>query len=203
MVTGIEKGNLSDTFTWDGAIVAGTNLTVNGNLSVTGTASLGGSTLMRRKTITLTAAALAAASTTATSTGFTLPAGSIVQSACFVLTAADAGSSKSLAVGVTGASYNDFINGIVLDTGTSTGLITGTPTIATSGTNIDRMFNNDCKIGSNLCTFVAGVDANGKTMTAGFFIRKPYYVSSDTVVYFKLSAATTTAAGQIIIEYML
>jgi hypothetical protein len=216
MVNGIEQGSVGDTLNWKGSLDIDENVNVDGTLQVDGAANIGGTLSAAGFTVTGAGATivgyprikvitLAATNwTTGTNnnqiidTGWDIPAGSVVRGCYLIQTAADA--TETLNVGTTDSAPTEFLNGVSL---AGTGIITGKPTIQTTGTNIDRMFNNDCTIGSALVTFVAGVDAADKTQTAGFFIPKLAYYAAPTSVYYQASAGTDTAAFSIVIEYVV
>jgi hypothetical protein len=220
MVDGIERGSTSYLYKWNGneqivgtlAVGGASTLTGNvacsGTLTVTGTTTLGnvvigGSTLSRVKKINLTAAAMTAATNVATDTGWDIPAGAVVKGCYFYLTTKDTGA-LTMCIGTNSATYDNFLNTINLGVSATNGtLITGIPTITTTGTNIDRAFYNDNCVGSALAVSVPGVDAADKTRTAGFFIPIPAYFATDTSLFYKLSATASGATGTIIVVYDL
>jgi hypothetical protein len=231
MVDGVEKGSTGNLLTWKGneaitgnATVGGTlgvtgNTTVGGTLGVTGNTSItgtlavtgttaftggitiGGSGTSKTKKINLTAAAMTAATNVATDTGWDIPAGAIVRNCYFYLTTKDTGA-LTMCIGTNSATYDNFLNTINLGVSATNGtLITGYPTLTTTGTNIDRAFYNDNCVGAALAVAVPGVDAADKTQTAGFFIPIPAYFATATSLFYKLSATASGATGTIIIVY--
>jgi hypothetical protein len=109
-----------------------------------------------------------------------------------------------MCIGTNSSTYNNFLNGINIGVSATNGtLITGIPTITTTGTNIDRAFYNDNYVGSALAISVPGVDAADKTQTAGFFVPIPAYFAADTSLFYKLSATAAGATGTIIVVYDL
>lgn len=213
MVTGIERGNTDDTFTWDGKLaIAGTstltgNVTCSGNLAVTGTTALtgnitiGGNSINRRTILTLTASTLTTATTTGTKF-WTIPAGATVTKCMLYVDHAD-DSTLTICIGTNSTAYDNFLKLLPVSTGTSVGLYTGVPSVQTVGSPTALKFILGLGyVGTLLANYTAGVDAAvNSTGLFGYYAPIVAYFATATDLFFKCSGTAANSAVRIFIDY--
>lgn len=190
MVAGVERGSIGTVDNWKGDGIIDGKLTVSSaDSSIKG--------YLRIKEIPFNAATWGGSYVGAVKdSGWDIPAGAIVKRCYTVMTAIHA--AKVLNVGTTVGSPVEFLNGMSMTTG-KTGLQNGHPTF-TVGTT-ESYWANDCQVGATLLGgFKAGSDSAG---LHGVFALKEAYFATATRLYFGATTGTATAAGKIVIEYVV